>query len=260
MRLLLLGLLVSIGLLFGAAGAEAADWHRRRARRRHLRGRRRAPCDSTCVVRLVVADDGRSLSSGRSSRHRAISPRRRPPTATNAPRGTRVQRDGSFRWRTRFQVVEGRFAADGRFGRAAPPLPRLARERLLGGDDDVHRAGWRDARRPEGHLRAARQGPARGQRLRAPDRLHEGDARRRRLARGPRLPEPRRSRARACRVAGRRCTPVARRAAEQPGGRGLRRRALARSSSCCGRSAPARGRLRVHDDGDQRRPAARRIR
>ena len=41
-----------------------------------------------------------------------------------APRGTAVRADGSFRWRTDFQVVEGRFSADGRTVERHEPLPR----------------------------------------------------------------------------------------------------------------------------------------
>jgi hypothetical protein len=72
------------------------------------------PCDSACVVRLVVVDDGRSLAS--ESIVAAPCGLAETPSADseNAPRGTRVRSDGSFRWRTRFQVVAGKFAADGR--------------------------------------------------------------------------------------------------------------------------------------------------
>lgn len=74
-----------------------------------------SPCDSACVVRIVVVDDGRSLAS--ESIVAAPCDFAETPTADseNAPRGTRVRPDGSFRWRTRFQVVEGRFTADGRY-------------------------------------------------------------------------------------------------------------------------------------------------
>jgi hypothetical protein len=73
-----------------------------------------APCDSTCIARLVVVDDGRSLTT----RSFVGAPCDFAETTDNdskpAPRGTPVRADGSFRWRTRFQVVEGRFAANGR--------------------------------------------------------------------------------------------------------------------------------------------------
>ena len=86
-----------------------------------------APCDSSCVVRLVTADDGRSLTT------RSIVA---PPCdlaeaagafPANAPRGTPVRRDGSFRWRSRYQVVEGRFSADGRTASGTARFLGLAR-------------------------------------------------------------------------------------------------------------------------------------
>ena len=74
-----------------------------------------SPCDSACVVRFVVVDDGRSLASR--SIVAAPCDFAETPTADSqaAPRGTPIRRDGSFRWRTRYQVVEGQFTADGRF-------------------------------------------------------------------------------------------------------------------------------------------------
>ena len=86
-----------------------------------------APCDSSCVVRLVTADDGRSLTT------RSIVA---PPCdlaeaagafPANAPRGTPVRPDGSFRWRSRYQVVEGRFSADGRTASGTARFLGLAR-------------------------------------------------------------------------------------------------------------------------------------
>jgi hypothetical protein len=77
-------------------------------------GRVDATCDRSCVALLVTADDGRSLTS------RSIVAAPCDPAGTTsgfsdpAPRGTPVHADGSFRWRTRFQVVEGRFSTDGR--------------------------------------------------------------------------------------------------------------------------------------------------
>jgi hypothetical protein len=77
-------------------------------------GRVDATCDRTCVALLVTADDGRSLMS------RSIVAAPCDPAGTTsgfsdpAPRGTPVHADGSFRWRNRFQVVEGHFSADGR--------------------------------------------------------------------------------------------------------------------------------------------------
>ena len=72
-------------------------------------------CDSACVVRFVVVDDGRSLAS--KSLVAALCDLAETPSADsqNAPRGTRIRSDGSFRWRTRYQVVQGQFTADGRF-------------------------------------------------------------------------------------------------------------------------------------------------
>jgi hypothetical protein len=76
-------------------------------------GRVLAPCDKTCVAHLVVVDDGRSLSA----KSIVAAPCDFAETTTRdsreAPRGTPIGADGSFRWRTRFQVVEGKFASDG---------------------------------------------------------------------------------------------------------------------------------------------------
>jgi len=74
-----------------------------------------SPCDSACVVHFVVVDDGRSLAS--KSLVAAPCDLAETPSADsqNAPRGTRIGSDGSFRWRTRYQVVQGQFTADGRF-------------------------------------------------------------------------------------------------------------------------------------------------
>jgi hypothetical protein len=73
-----------------------------------------SPCDSSCIARLVVVDDGRSLTT----RSFVGAPCDFAETTTAdskpAPRGTLVRANGSFRWRTRYQVVEGRFAADGK--------------------------------------------------------------------------------------------------------------------------------------------------
>jgi hypothetical protein len=73
-----------------------------------------SPCDSSCVARLVVVDDGRSLTT----RSFVGAPCDFAETTTGdskpAPRGTPVRANGSFRWKTRYQVVEGKFAADGK--------------------------------------------------------------------------------------------------------------------------------------------------
>ena len=73
-----------------------------------------SPCDSTCIARLVVVDDGRSLTT----RSFVGAPCDFAETTTAdskpAPRGTPVRGNGSFRWKTRYQVVEGKFAADGK--------------------------------------------------------------------------------------------------------------------------------------------------
>ena len=67
-----------------------------------------SPCDSSCVARLVVVDDGRSLTT----RSFVGAPCDLAETTDNdskpAPRGTPVRANGSFRWRTRYQVVEGK--------------------------------------------------------------------------------------------------------------------------------------------------------
>ena len=94
--------------------AARAGRRRRRARRAAGGGR-----DQGRAVFLVVVDDGRSLSPQSiveapcavSARHWVYS--------EQAPRGTPMRADGSFRWQTDFQVVEGRFSADGRRARAA---------------------------------------------------------------------------------------------------------------------------------------------
>lgn len=87
-----------------------------------------SPCDSACVVRIVVVDDGRSLSSD--SLVAAPCDLAETPTADsqNAPRGTPIRKDGSFRWRTRFQVVDGQFTADGRFVTGSTRFLGRARE------------------------------------------------------------------------------------------------------------------------------------
>jgi hypothetical protein len=73
-----------------------------------------APCDSTCVARVVVVDDGHSLTTRSFVGAPCDFAETTDADSKPAPRGTPVKADGSFRWRTRFQVVEGRFAADGR--------------------------------------------------------------------------------------------------------------------------------------------------
>jgi hypothetical protein len=72
------------------------------------------PCDKTCVAKLVVVDDGRSLSTKSIVGAPCDLAETTDADSQPAPRGTAVKTDGSFRWRTHFQVVEGRFAADGR--------------------------------------------------------------------------------------------------------------------------------------------------
>jgi hypothetical protein len=85
------------------------------------------PCDSSCVVLLVTADDGRSLTT----RSIVAPPCDLAETAgafpESAPRGTPVRRDGFFRWRSRYQVVEGRFSADGRTASGTARFLGLAR-------------------------------------------------------------------------------------------------------------------------------------
>lgn len=66
------------------------------------------------AVFLVVVDDGRSLSPQSIVNAPCDDPETPTVYSGQAPRGTSVRADGSFRWRTAFQVVEGRFAADGR--------------------------------------------------------------------------------------------------------------------------------------------------
>ena len=130
-----------------------------------------SPCDSACAVRVVVVDDGRSLSSD--SLVAAPCDVAETPTADSqpAPRsGTPVQRDGSFRWRTRFQVVEGQFTADGRFVTGSTRFLGRARVDCSAVPDRL--PGRAHATREvHGHLRAAGQRPIGGQRLRAADRL-----------------------------------------------------------------------------------------
>jgi hypothetical protein len=63
---------------------------------------------------LVVADDGRSLTT-QSIVALPCMPGEGPGALSEqAPRGTRIRSDGSFGWHGPYQVVEGRFAADGR--------------------------------------------------------------------------------------------------------------------------------------------------
>lgn len=79
-----------------------------------FQGKVDAPCDRTCVAKLVVVDDGRSLTTRSFVGAPCDLAETTDADSRPAPRGTPVRADGSFRWRTRFQVVEGRFAADGR--------------------------------------------------------------------------------------------------------------------------------------------------
>jgi hypothetical protein len=72
------------------------------------------PCDSTCIARLVVVDDGHSLTTRSFVGAPCDFAETTDGHSRPAPRGTPVRAGGSFRWRTRFQAVEGRFAADGR--------------------------------------------------------------------------------------------------------------------------------------------------
>ena len=83
-----------------------------------------AACNG-CVVFLVVVDDGRSLSP-----QSIVAPSCGAASvySGNAPRGTPVRADGSFRWRTDFQVVEGRFSADGRTVRGTSRFLGVARD------------------------------------------------------------------------------------------------------------------------------------
>jgi hypothetical protein len=69
-----------------------------------------APCDSSCGAKLVVVDDGRSLTTDSIVPAPCDFAETTDRDSRPAPRGTAVKADGSFRWRTRFQVVEGKFA------------------------------------------------------------------------------------------------------------------------------------------------------
>ena len=71
-------------------------------------------CGDRCLAFIVVADNGRSLTT-----QSIVAPPCRPGEGAGAlgeqaPRGTRIHSDGSFGWHGPYQVVEGRFAADGR--------------------------------------------------------------------------------------------------------------------------------------------------
>ena len=144
-----------------------------------------APCDSTCVARLVVVDDGRSLTT----RSFVGVPCDLAETTDNdsqpAPRGTPVRR-------RRLVPVEdalpgGRGAVRG--GRPvgdrdhAPPRPRA--RGLLGRDVHLHRAS-EAPREAERALRVGRHARARDPGVRS--WLHEGDAGGRRVERQARLP------------------------------------------------------------------------
>ncbi len=72
------------------------------------------PCDRSCAVFLVTAGDGRSLTAQSIVAAPCDLAEAAGGFNENAPRGTPVRPDRSFRWRTRFQVVQGRFSADGR--------------------------------------------------------------------------------------------------------------------------------------------------
>jgi hypothetical protein len=73
-----------------------------------------APCDHTCNVRILTADDGRSLLTGSGVAAPCQPAGTSSGFSSGSPRGTPVHSDGSFRWRGRFEVVEGRFSSDGR--------------------------------------------------------------------------------------------------------------------------------------------------
>jgi hypothetical protein len=114
MRRSLTALLVLVAIAALPAGAAADEGRSSALGGGRYEGRVDAPCDRTCTVLLLTVDDGRSLMTdsgvgapcqpaGTSSGFTALS-----------PRGTPVRSDGSFRWRGRFQAVEGRFSADGR--------------------------------------------------------------------------------------------------------------------------------------------------
>ena len=205
MRLLLLGLLVSIGLIFGPAVAEAAPIAKAIGGGTYD-GDVASPCDSACVVRFVVADDGLSLSA--KSIVAAPCDLAETPTADskNAPRGTRVQRDGSFHWRTRFQRVDGRFTADGRFVTGSTRFLGRAREDCsaveIGFRAELkRRAKAKGICEPldKGHLEVSVFARATGctKATRVVDAWRaDRDCLSRSLARS------------SCRVAGRRCTPV----------------------------------------------------
>ena len=197
-----------------------------------------SPCDSACVVRFVVVDDGRSLSSR--SIVAAPCDFAETPTADSqaAPRGTPIRRDGSFRWRTRYQVVEGQFTADGRFVTGFTRFLGRARE-----DCSAVEIGFRaelkrrakskgtceslDKGRLEVSVFVRRTGCTEATRVVDAWRV-DRDCISTSLARS------------SCRVAGRRCTPVLggrlkglAASPASPGGRG--------SSSCCGSRAAGQG-------------------
>jgi len=101
MRSRLATLVLSVTMLAPAADAAA----RPPVGGAHYQGR---------AVFLVVVDDGRSLSPQSIVNAPCDVPETPTVYSGQAPRGTPVRADGSFRWRTDFQVVEGRFSADGR--------------------------------------------------------------------------------------------------------------------------------------------------
>ena len=61
-----------------------------------------APCDRSCVVLLVTADDGRSLTTQSIVAPPCDLAEAAGAFPVNAPRGTPVRADGSFRWRGRY--------------------------------------------------------------------------------------------------------------------------------------------------------------
>jgi hypothetical protein len=152
-------------------------------------------------------DDGHSLSSR--SIVAAPCDLAETPTADskNAPRGTPVNPDGSFRWRTRYQVVKGQFTPDGRFVSGSARFLGRAREDCSAIETDF-RAELERRAKPNGRCEPLDEGMLEVsvfvRRTGCTKATRVVDA-----WRGDRDCLSRSLQRSSCRVAGRSCTPVA---------------------------------------------------
>ena len=176
-----------------------------------------APCDSTCIARLVVVDDGRSLTTRSFVGAPCDLAETTDSDSKPAPRGTPVRRRRLVPLEDALPGRRGALRGRRALGERDDALPRPRARGLLGCDVHVHRAAQTPCE-AERALRVGRHARARDRGVRS--RLHEGDAGGRRVERQARLP----------RVAGlprgrAQLHAAARRAAERARERGLPARA-----------------------------------